>query len=84
VTPEERAGRAARYMAEMEDGTLAEAFDAIEKQYTAEMIDARDPVERENMWRAVHVVRKVRTHFAQAIASGRVPASDVTALRRVK
>lgn len=84
MSPEERAARTARYMADMEDGTLGEAFDRIEKEYTAELLDCHVPEDRERLWLAVQVVRKVRTHFAQAIASGRVPASDMTALRRVK
>jgi hypothetical protein len=84
VTPAERAARSIRYADLMQDGELAEAFDAIEKDYAAELLDCRDRDERERLWLAVQVVRKVRQHFAQAINAGRVPNADMAALRRVK
>jgi hypothetical protein len=84
MRPEERAARAIRYVDLMRGGELGEAFDAIEKEYTAELLNCRDRDERERLWLAVQVVRKVRTHFAQAVASGRVGMSDIQALRRVK
>lgn len=84
MTPEERQARSIRYTELMADGELREAFDAIEAQYTAECMDARDIDERNRLWVAVQVVRKVRSHFAQAINSGRVLEPDMQALRRVK
>lgn len=84
MTPEERAARSIRYADLMRDGELGEAFNAIEKEYATDLLNCRDRDERDRLWQAVQVVRKVRTHFAQAIASGRVPTSDIQALRRVK
>ena len=84
MTPEERQARSIRYADLMANGELGEAFDAIEKQYTAECMDARDTDERDRLWIAVQVVRKVRSHFGQAINSGRVLEPDMQALRRVK
>lgn len=84
MTPAERAARAVYYASLMEDGALKEAFDAIEKQYTAELVNAHNIDERERLWLAVQVVRKVKTHFAQAINSGFVADPDMQALRRVK
>lgn len=83
MTPAERAGRAARYAALMEDGELAEAFDRIERDFAEAWKTTFDAAERDNLWRAVQVVKKVREHFATAISDGRVATHRINDIKRV-
>lgn len=83
MTPAERAGRAARYAALMEDGELGEAFDKIERDFSEAWKTTFDATERDNLWRAVQVVKKVREHFTIAISDGRVANHRIAEIKRV-
>lgn len=83
MTPAERAGRAARYAALMEDGELSEAFDRIERDFAEAWKTTFNAEERDNLWRAVQVVKKVREHFATAISDGRVANHRISEIKRV-
>lgn len=83
MTPEQRAARAARFQAIMEDGELGEAFDAIEREYTTALLGCFDAQERDNLWRAVQVIRKVRSYFADALADGKVVAHRMQETQRL-
>ena len=83
MTPAERAGRAARYAALMEDGELGEAFDRVERDFAEAWKTTFNAEERDNLWRAVQVVKKVREHFATAISDGRVANHRISEIKRV-
>lgn len=82
MTPYERSARSARYQALMEDGELREAFDRIEREFTEALVNTFDASQRESMWHAVRVVKKVREHFAQALSAGKVAESAISEIRR--
>ena len=76
LTAEARGRRAAAVRALLDDSHVREAFAAIEADLTAEWKRARTVEERENLWRAVDLIERLRT-WLQSAAS-----HDLTALRR--
>ena len=78
MTPEERARRAVAVRALLEDRNVRDAFAAVEADLTAEWRRAQTVDERENVWRALNVMDRLRT-WLQSAAS-----HDLTALRRAR
>jgi hypothetical protein len=82
MTPEQRRVRASRIRELMQDGEIAAAFDDVKAQFVSQWETCRDAAERDNLWRAVDVVNRVRGSLA-AMAAGE-PDGSVSAIRRVK
>jgi hypothetical protein len=78
MTPDQRAMRAVAVRALLEDQNVRDAFASIEADLTDEWRRCRDAAERENLWRAVNVMERLKTWLHSA-ASG-----DLAALRRVR
>lgn len=78
MTPAERAQRAVSVRALLADPNIQHAFASIEADLTAEWKRAHDVGERENLWRAVNIMERLKT-WMQSAAS-----HDLTALRRQK
>lgn len=78
LSGEERARRAAAVRALLDDPNVREGFAAIEADLTAEWKRARSCEERENLWRAVDAVERLKTWLRSAASH------DLTALRRGK
>jgi hypothetical protein len=78
MTPEARARRAATVRALLEDANVREAFAAIEADLVAEWKRAQTGDERDNLWRAVNLMERLRA-WLQSAAS-----HDLTALRRAR
>lgn len=81
MTPNERAGRAMRFRALIEDGEIKELLDEIEATFTNEWKAAQTADERENCFRAVRILSLLRQHMAAIVAGER---DKVTAIRRAK
>jgi len=73
---EARARRAVAVRALLDDPNVKEAFAAVEADLTAEWKRARSTDERENIWRAVDVMERLKTWLRSAASH------DLTALRR--
>lgn len=78
MTPAERAGRAIAVKALLEDPNIKDAFAQIESDLIAEWRKTFDANERENLWRAVNVMDRLKTWMLSAASH------DLTALRRTK
>ena len=78
MTPEERARRAVAVRALLDDRNVRDAFAAVEADLTAEWRRAQTVDERENVWRALNVMDRLKT-WLQSAAS-----HDLVALRRAK
>lgn len=78
MTPEERAARAIAVRELLNDQNVKDAFASIEADLMAEWKRTFDTTERENLWRAVSVMERLKT-WLQSAAS-----HDLTALKRVK
>ena len=76
MTSEERARRAIAVRALLDDPNVQDAFAAVEADLTAEWRRAQSVDERENIWRALHVMERVKTWLRSAASH------DLTALRR--
>ena len=76
MTSEERARRAIAVRALLDDPNVQDAFAAVEADLTAEWRRAQSVDERENIWRALHVVERVKAWLRSAASH------DLTALRR--
>jgi len=84
MTPEQRAERAVRFRALVEDGEIGEAFDAIEHGLTQSMVDCFDDQERNNLWRSIRILKSMRQWMGSAMADKRLAQHDVTSIRRIK
>lgn len=78
MSPEERNARSIGIRALLDDANVQAAFDAIEADMTEEWRRAQTTDERENMWRAVNTIERLKT-WLHSNAS-----HDLTALRRAK
>lgn len=76
--PEEVAARAVVVRSLLEDQNIQDAFDAIEADLMEEWRNARNAEERENIWRAVNIMERLKTWLRSAASH------DLAALRRVK
>lgn len=79
MTPEERRARAYRVAALMEEGELSSVLTDIQENAIARWKTCFDEVERNNLWRFVHLIDLVRGNFASIAAEGRL-----TEIRRMK
>lgn len=57
---------------------------AIERQYADAWATTFDTSERENLWRAVQVVRKLQSHFGEIVSSGAVASRQLAEIKRLK
>ena len=77
----EQAALGAKYKEHLED--FHSAIDAVEAQYASAWADTFDPQERENLWRAVRVCRKVKEHFGSLVSDGRLATHQLSELKRL-
>lgn len=78
----ERAALGAKYKEHLDD--FRAAIDAVEEQYASEWADTFDPAERDNLWRAVRVCRKMKEHFGSLVSAGTLASHQLTELRKLK
>jgi hypothetical protein len=78
MTPEARAARALAVRALLDDPHVKDALAAIEADLVAEWKRSFDDRERENLWRAVNIMERLKTWLLSAASH------DLTALRRAK
>lgn len=74
----ERAGRAVAVRALLEDPNIKDALASIEDDLVAEWRKTFDAQERDNLWRAVQIMDRLKTWMLSAASH------DLTALRRTK
>ena len=77
----ERAAKGAIYKESLDD--FHAAIDAIEAQYAGAWADTFDAAERENLWRAVRVCRKMKEHFGSIVSDGQIATHQLTELKRL-
>jgi hypothetical protein len=75
---EERAVRAARVRVLLADRDVQTAWAEIEADLTREWRSSRTPDERENIWRAVNILDRLKVYLTS------YASEDLTALRRGK
>jgi len=77
------AARGARAKALLENELLVEAFEALEKEYTAawRSTGARDSEAREKLYLAVNIVGKVREHLNYVINNGKLAQAELDKIR---
>lgn len=80
----DRAAKGARYREMLQSGEVTEALDGIERQYADAWALCFNAEERENLWRGVQVVRKVREHFGQIAGDGKLATHQLSELKRLK
>jgi hypothetical protein len=78
VNQAERAGRAIAVRALLEDPNIKDALASIEDDLVAEWRKTFDAQERDNLWRAVQIMDRLKTWMLSAASH------DLTALRRTK
>lgn len=68
------AARGARAKALVENELLHEAFETLERDYSAALFSTtpQDQIAREKLYLAVNVVRKVRDHINYVVANGKL------------
>jgi hypothetical protein len=76
---QEAIGRAARAQRLVEDALLAEAFDALDRDYVKAWREshARDTDARERLWQAVQIVAKVRSHLSTVVNHGKLAQREL-------
>lgn len=78
MTPEQRALRAVAVRALLDDQNVKDAFASIEQDLTDEWKRTFDTVERDNLWRAINVMERLKSWLTSAASH------DLTALKRTK
>jgi hypothetical protein len=78
MTPEQRRAQAVAVRALLEDPNVQDAFATIEGDLVAEWKRTFDPAERENLWRAINVIDRLKAWMTSSASH------DLTALRRAK
>ena len=78
----ERAAKGARFKEVLPD--IMEGLDSIERQYADDWAQTFDPAQRENLWRAVQVVRKLKGQFGEIVSSGAVSSRQLSELKRLR
>ena len=78
MTAEERAARASRLRALLEDADVRDAFASVEEDLIAAWRGCFDAMERDNLWRAQHALGLLRSKL------GAWAQADVSALRRMR
>ena len=77
----ERAALGAKYKEHLAD--FHDAIDAVAEQYAAEWATTFDAAQRENLWRAVQVCRKMKEHFGEIVSAGTLASHQITELKRL-
>ena len=77
----ERAALGAKYREHLSD--FHDAIDAVEAQYAQAWAETFDPEQRDNLWRAVRVCRKMKEHFGSLVSDGQVASHQLAELRRL-
>lgn len=78
----EQAALGARFKEVLPD--IHEGLDAIERSYADEWARTFNSEERDNLWRSVQVVRKLKSHFGEIVSAGTVATHQLTELKRLK
>ena len=78
----EQAALGAKYREHLDD--FHSAIDAVEAQYAESWATTFDAAERENLWRAVQVCRKMKEHFGSLVSTGTVATHQLSELKRLK
>ena len=78
----ERAALGARFKEVLPD--IREALTGIEAEYTAELLGTHDSQQRDNLWRAVQIVHKLKSHFGEIVSSGAVASHQLTEIKRLR
>lgn len=76
MTPEQRSHRAVTFRAALEDGIIKDTLNEIEARLIAEWKGTQDALERDNLWRSVQIIDRMRSFMAEATA-------DTDAIRSV-
>lgn len=63
---------------------IVESLDAVEAEYAAALLNCFDSAERDNLWRAVQVCRKVKAHVGSLVSGGSLATHQLTEIRRLK
>jgi hypothetical protein len=84
VSPEDRAVRGVRYAELLRSGEVTEALDSIADQYADAWANCFDPHERENLWRFVQVVRKIKAQFGVLAGDGKLATYQISEAKRLK
>lgn len=82
MNSEQRRVRASRIRDMMGDGEIGAAFDDVKAQFISQWETCRDAHERDNLWRAVDILNRVRGSLV-ALSAGE-PDGSVSAIRRTK
>jgi hypothetical protein len=78
VNADERRARAARVRELLDDADVKDALAGIEADLVGEWKRSQTTEERENCWRALNIMERLRTYLTSCASS------DLTALRRAK
>jgi hypothetical protein len=60
------------------------ALDAVGEDYAKAMLDCHDRDERDNLWRAARVCRKLKEHFGTIASSGTMASHQLVELQRLR
>lgn len=82
MTPDQRASRSARYYEISHDGALDELFTSVETSIAEDWKATFDAFERDNLWRSIQLLRKLRQHLQSGITAG-LNQTQLTELRRL-
>lgn len=80
---EQRAGRGAHYAELLRSGEVTAALDVIEEQFAGEWANTHVADERENLWRSVQIVRKIRKIFGDIASDGKIASNQIVELKRL-
>ena len=78
MSPEERVARAIRIKGLLEDEDIKAALVSIEAELTDEWKRTHDAAERDNLWRAVNVLHKLKAWMVSAASH------ELSAIKRAK
>ena len=79
----DQAARGAHYASLLQSGEVSEALNEIERQFAGEWAGTFDAAERENLWRAVQVTRKIRKLFGEIAGDGKLATHQLSELKRL-
>jgi hypothetical protein len=77
----ERAALGSRFKEVLPD--IQDGLDAIEREYADEWANTHDAAERENLWRSVQIIRKLKGHFGEIVSSGAIATHQLVELKRL-
>ena len=80
----EKAAIGARYRELLRSGEVTDALDGIEKQYADDLLNCQNHDERERLWLAVQVVRKVKAQLHQVSSEGQLASHQLAEIRRLR